>query len=179
MNYPTDPVAAMREAASDILSLAAENNVTNLMAAFNIPDKAADGVESLLLLLAAHIRALPIPEPPLVIDDPLTESQKHQLDEALHFQNALVDLLGEPTEKLEPWALAKIKAMHDALATTPRRSGDEIREEIARLTGLIDEARYGGGTHFAMLARREAMEWVLNGQEGAKPSPSSLPSLTS
>jgi len=45
----------------------------------------------------------------------------------------------------------------------PRRSAAEIRAEIARLTGLIDEPRRK--THFLLLARREAMQWVLNEQE--------------
>jgi hypothetical protein len=44
-----------------------------------------------------------------------------------------------------------------------RRSEAEIRAEIARLTGLIDEPRRK--TYFLLLARREAMQWVLNEQD--------------
>lgn len=47
-----------------------------------------------------------------------------------------------------------------------RRSEEEIRAEIARLTGLIDEPRRK--THFLLLARREAMQWVLNEQDTGK-----------
>lgn len=53
---------ALREA-SKSLSQAAENNLSNLMAAFNLPDESADGVESLILLLSATINNMAL-EPP-------------------------------------------------------------------------------------------------------------------
>ena len=83
---------------------------------------------------------------PIVINDPFTEGQKRQLHEALHFQNALVDLLGEPTEKLEPWALARIKGMQSEIAS--------LKEDLAVARACLQQKQV-----FANDLFRDARKW--------------------